>query len=396
MKNPLTSFMILVILLMISSLSCTQVERNPYWGDGIEKFEVQEVFTGERFPNVAVAMDGTVIATWGRDKYLIRRSEDGGDSWGPVIEVADMPGPRGFHGGGVTVDETSGAIFVFIDKDVDLLESDREKRKEEGGQSVNVYKSTDNGRTWQKDEIQIFPDIKGNIPSMHINERGITLKYGKHAGRLIRAARELEGSNHRDNWPNHYTNAIYSDDGGKTWYTSDPFPAYGTGEAAIEELSDGRLYYNSRRHWAPEGENARRRWIAWSYDGGETWEDLSVSDELPDGDHNRDYGLMGGLVRLPVENNDILIFSNIDSPEGRTHGTVWASFDGGETWPVKRLVEEGGFAYSSMAAGRSGTPSEGWIYLMYEGGDPYGYAYMARFNLAWVTGGLDWNEFLHN
>ena len=104
-----------------------------------------------------------------------------------------------------------------------------------------------------------------------------------------------------------------------------------------------------------------------------------------------DYGLMGGLVRLPLENHDILLFSNIESPEGRHHGTVWASFDGGKTWPVKRLVDEGRFAYSSMAAGREGTSSEGMIYLLYEDD---GGGKIARFNLAWVTGGRDWREFL--
>ena len=62
---------------------------------------------------------------------------------------------------------------------------------------------------------------------------------------------------------------------------------------------------------------------------------------------------------------------------------VWASFDGGKTWPVKRLVEKGSFAYSSLSAGRSGTPSEGWIYLQFEGGG----AQIARFNLTWLLEG---------
>lgn len=163
----------------------------------------------------------------------------------------------------------------------------------------------------------------------------------------------------------------------------------------MAELSDGRIYYNSRRHLSTDGLNPRRRHIAWSYDGGATWEDLSVSGELPDGDRNRDYGLMGGLVRLPLEGHDILLFSNIDSPEGRRRGTVWASFDGGKTWPVRRLIEEGPFAYSSMATGRTGTASEGLIYLFYEGGGhPDSAASIARFNLAWVTEGRDWREFL--
>ena len=154
----------------------------------------------------------------------------------------------------------------------------------------------------------------------------------------------------------------------------------------MSELSDGRIYYNSRRHWAPEGVNPRHRWTATSDDGGQTWKDLSICEVLPDGDRARDYGLMAGLVRLPVEGRDILIFSNIESPSGRHHGTVWASFDGGESWPLKRLVFEGPFAYSSLSAGRPGTQSEGHVYLLFEGG-PKGGATMARFNLSWLLEG---------
>lgn len=92
---------------------------------------------------------------------------------------------------------------------------------------------------------------------------------------------------------------------------------------------------------------------------------------------------MAGLTRLPVEGRDVLLYSNADSPSGRRHGTVWASFDGGRTWPMKRLVTEESFAYSSMTAGRPGTTSEGWIYLMYESEG----AKVARFNLSWVLEG---------
>ena len=63
--------------------------------------------------------------------------------------------------------------------------------------------------------------------------------------------------------------------------------------------------------------------------------------------------------------------------------TVWASFDGGKSWPVKRLVFEGPGAYSSLDAGRPGTPSEGWIYLLFESGG----GTMARFNLGWLLKG---------
>ena len=138
-----------------------------------------------------------------------------------------------------------------------------------------------------------------------------------------------------------------------------------------------------RRHWAPEGENPRRRWTAISEDGGATWKDLQFCQALPDGPQNTNYGCMGGLVRLPIKDQDILLYSNCDSPDGRNRGTVWVSFDGGKTWPLKRLVDQGAFAYSSITAGRPNTKSEGWVYLMYESGG----AKVARFNLSWLLDG---------
>ncbi len=184
-------------------------------------------------------------------------------------------------------------------------------------------------------------------------------------------------------------------------YTSERFPN-------VVVAMDGSVIAT----WGTSGFQVRR-----SEDGGITWEDLSVSDVLPDGPQHHDYGLMGGLVRLPVDGHDILLFSMVDVPAAypgqevswteRTHkrerGTIWASFDGGKTWPVKRLVTEGSFAYSSLAAGRAGTPSEGLIYLLYEGrsinmeGEHLGRfdsGHLVRFNLAWVTEGRDWKEFL--
>jgi len=325
---------------------------------GSSRFEMQELFTGGRFPNVVVATDGTVVATWGKESFRVRRSEDGVRTWEPEVIIAKT----GIQGGGATVDERRGDLFVFVE--------DRHPPA-----PLTVYRSTDHGKTWKVHEVVVHADEKGLVPSMHMNETGITLWRGEHAGRLLRPSRSFKGGQ--------YSNAIYSDDGGKTWHPSAPFPALGTGEAALAELLDGRIYYNSRRHKSKDGLNPRRRHIAYSDDGGETWKNLSVSPILPDGDQIRDYGLMGGLVRLPVRGRDILLFSNIESPKGRRNGVVWGSFDGGKTWPVKRVADEGHFAYSSLAAGRPQTPSEGWIYLQYESGG----AKIARFNLTWLLEG---------
>lgn len=332
-------------------------------------FDESKLFDDERFPCVVVALDGTVIATWGTSRIVARRSEDGGASWGEPVAIADP----GFQGGGTLVDEGSGDVLAFV----------------EAGHppaALTQYRSRDAGKTWTAEEVTVLPNSLGHVPSMHMNDSGITLRRGEHSGRLLRPTRWYGEGNDRAFWSQHYTNAMFSDDGGKTWQASEPFPEFGTGEATLAELSDGRVYYNSRVHWQERPKNTRRR-CAFSEDGGATWQDWALVEVLPDGRQDRSYGCMGGLARLPIEGRDVLVFSNLDTPSPkRERVTVWASFDGGATWPVKRLVREGPSAYSSLAAGRPGTPSAGWIYLQYEGGAKGG-GHVARFNLAWLLDG---------
>jgi sialidase-1 len=269
------------------------------------------------------------------------------------------------------VDENTGDILVFTEE-------------QHPPAPLHVFRSTDHGKTWTRQEVVIHPDEKGNVPSMCMNERGITLRHGEHAGRLLRPTRSYGRRQRPQYWPQHYTNAIYSDDGGKTWHTSAPFPALGTGEATLAELSDGRIYYNSRRHLSTDGLNPRRRHIAHSDDGGADLEGPVRQRRAarrrpgprlrPDG---RPGPPAGPRARHPgVQQHRVA--------QGRHNGTVWASFDGGKTWPVKRLVEKGSFAYSSLAAGRPARRAKAGSTCCTKAA---GGGRIARFNLAWLLEG---------
>ncbi len=333
---------------------------------------------------VLTAPDGTVLAFRSPGGGEVCRSHDGGTTWDEPMAI-DASGDAGkANGGNAMVDETTGDLLYVCP------------------QESWLYRSGDSGASWVREDITVLPDRLGLVPGIEgagAMQCGITLAFGEHRGRLVSPARIMGPKNSNDvAWrPYHYSTAITSDDHGKTWQTSNPFPVLGTGEAAIAERSDGTLLYNSREHMS-----RGNRFFATSYDGGSLWIEARRSEDLPDGPRGTSYGLMGGMLRLPIAGRDILLYSNSDTDAGampaetgasiaggREKITVWASFDGGASWPVKRLISDGPSAYSNLGVGRSGTPSEGRIFVIFEGGPKGSHAavQVASFNLAWLLDG---------
>ena len=348
--------------------------------DGEPFFQVwdEEVLTGQ----VAVAMDGSVLifknksSKTDEEKYIsVKRSVDGGQTWAEEKKVGDMvkvdgdmsddgryPNNNWAGLGNVVVDEITGDIMVFLT----TLKT-----------AQKLYRSKDHGKTWKIEETTIRPGKDGWMPATNgACDPGVTIKHGSKKGRLLMPARVfpeyLNKGKGRKRYNDLYAMALYSDDRGKTWNSSAPFPIAGTGESGLVELTSGRIYHNSRTHMRP----GNRR-IAFSDDAGETWYGEHEDDELFDGPPDV-YGCKAALLRLPYENKDILLFSSPGNRETRTDINVWASFDGGQTWPVNKLIKSGPGNYTWMAAGRKGTPSEGMVYLL------AGKDWMARFNMAWL------------
>ena len=130
------------------------------------------------------------------------------------------------------------------------------------------------------------------------------------------------GDNAQEFWAYNYNTAIYSDDRGKTWQVAEPVQS-GTGEGTLAELTDGRIYYNSRCHMAVDA----RRLVAWSHDGGHRWVDWQVCDTLREVGEpfyykygsKPSYGCNAGLVRVPLEatnGRDVLLYCAPDNPGG--------------------------------------------------------------------------------
>ncbi|HRR34309.1 MAG TPA: sialidase family protein [Kiritimatiellia bacterium] len=335
---------------------------------------------------VVAARDGVMVAFQSTGAGKCRRSRDGGVTWDAEI----MIDPEAVCGRAL-VDESTGDL-LYVNPGAGWL-----------------FRSRDNGLTWTRHATEVKPDGFGLAPKasgVGAMQAGITLAFGPKKGRLLMPAR-IFGPKHSNDvaWrPYHYSTALYSDDGGQVWQTSKPFPVLGTGEATLAELSDGSILYNSREHMS-----RGNRFFAWSHDGGDLWIGASRSPDLPDGVRGSSYGCMGGMIRLPVKGRDILLYSNLDSDSGemprrvgasndrgRERVTVWASFDGGRSWPVKRLVYDGPSAYSNLGTGRAGTPSQGRIFLLFEGGSGghYEAVNVFTFNLSWLLDGRDVSKYL--
>ena len=338
----------------------------------------EEVLTGQ----VVVAMDGSVLvlknisSKTNDTRYIsVKRSVDGGKTWAEEKKVGDMvkvdgdmsddgryPNNNWAGLGNVMVDEVTGDIMVFLT----TLKT-----------AQKLYRSTDHGKTWKIEDTTIRPGKDGWVPATNgACDPGVTIKFGSKKGRLLMPARVfpeyLNKGKGRKRFNDLYAMALYSDDRGKTWNSSAPFPIAGTGESGLVELKGGRIYHNSRTHI-----RSGNRRIAFSEDSGETWYGEHEDDELFDGPPDV-YGCKAGLLRLPYKDKDILLFSSPGNRETRTDINVWVSYDGGQTWPVNKLIKTGPGNYTWMAAGRNGTPSEGMIYLL------AGKDWMARFNLAWL------------
>ena len=245
---------------------------------------------------------------------------------------------------------------------------------------LQLIQSHDSGRTWS-DPVDLNPQVKaewmrfvGAGPGT-----GIQIQEGPCKGRLL--------------FPVYYTNqhmiassgAIYSDDHGKTWHMGASAndgrlfdgtaldaqtatdPRSNLGECQVTELPGGRLKIYLRNGYGPHTLSA------YSDDGGESWHHFHETN-LPDPQ------CQSHVLKVKHNGQAIWLFSNPANSTARVQGVVRVSFDGGETWPVSRLVEPGEFAYSCMTQ-----LPDGQIGLIYEGRD-VSLRFM-KFPLEWLLDG---------
>lgn len=358
-----------------------------------------------RIPAIALAPNGDLLASYdyrpknGRmnggdspneNSIMQRRSTDNGKTWQPETVIArgivgsNIAGSRGYSDPSYVVDHESGTIFNFhVYSQVAGVFANRpaytftpEGKVDENSKhamNLGLSVSTDNGHSWTQRVItdQVLGEKAKDLQSCFATSGAGTQKMtAPNKGRLLQQMACVPKSG------GIVAYTIYSDDHGKTWKSGNPTPAVVEGkkfdENKVTELSDRSLILISR------SQAGGGRIICTSTDSGENWKDCHVSNDLADENNNAQAIRAFPNAKPGTLRSQVLLFSGTDN--GRKNGYVWASFDNGKTWPVKKQFKTGGTGYTTMTVQKDGN-----IGLLMEpnGGGWQDIAHLS-FNLRWL------------
>lgn len=328
-----------------------ELEDPPDQPDSVVVFEVgTDTYPNIRIPSILSLQDGTLLAfaegRYGGDHakndMILKRSTDGGTTWGAMQVLDDQGGtslndPMSVE---VRTGPHAGRVFLFYMSFPEGCHTGCVPIGYGSNSSRNwLMYSDDSGVTWSAPQ-DITEDARP--PSSNFSGSpgcGIQLRHGENAGRLVVPFRKGPSGSMQ-------IYMLYSDDGGDTWrrgVAASNGTSGGTGdEVSIAELDDGTILLNARGH------NGAPKWrkTARSSDGGLTWTPLE-----------NDEGLMtphcAASIVLFNDTNDgfstsRLYYAGPHSTCCRSNGSVLISYDGGLTWPHVKSVVPSGFAYSQL------------------------------------------------
>ncbi|NWK55469.1 exo-alpha-sialidase [Verrucomicrobiaceae bacterium N1E253] len=339
-----------------------------------------------RIPTITRSQDGTLLAfaegrfirdDHGRNDIVLKRSADGGKTWGELQVIhADQslvmvnPSP-------VTLD--SGRILLFYETfphGYHARVGRHHKMMDDGfglhTQKLLVRASDDDGKSWSKAvELQKTSRKDKNIISSGSPANAIQLQKGKHKGRIVLPMFLTEKINDKSRtWKNA---VLYSDDMARSWKRSAYVPVETTetgNECLIAEIGDGHILMNAR------SQKSKHRLTSISKDGGASWSPFAYSQELK----NRPCNC--GLVRFPVGDSASLFFSYNNSLSKRANGHIAMSKDDGTSWPINKQVIPGLFGYSQLVPCDETTL--GMIYEPFESVKEEWSIYFLRIPLEWM------------
>ncbi|WP_030657070.1 MULTISPECIES: sialidase family protein [Streptomyces] len=321
-----------------------------------------------RVPAVVRTGPGTVLAfaegrrdgagDTGDIDVVLRRSTDGGCTWGPLTVVAAGRGHTRGNPAPVVDPRTGAVVLVSCANGGTVTEAQimRGEVTPRQGRRVFVQRSRDDGRHFTAPR-----DITAQVarPDWRWYATGpghaVALTRGPHSpaggppGRLLipanLSAAPPAGSRDTGQEAKYYGgHALYSDDSGRTWHLGFVDEGYdgvtNANETSAAQLPDGRVYFSSRDQ---KGSAPGNRLDTYSGDGGRTLD--------------RPYAVQPALNAVPVVQGSVLqprgpgaplLFSAPSVPTARRALALWASTDAGRTFRRLLTLSDHRAAYSDL------------------------------------------------
>ena len=307
--------------------------------DGYPAFRIPALIATKRGTLLAFAEGRASLRDHAENDIVLKRSRDGGKTWGP-LQLVHEDGANSLGNPTVVILRETGRALLMYQRYAKGFDEHKAEPGLDGPRICRTFTqySDDDGATWSK-PVDVTAQVKRpmEVTSTATGPGiGIQLTRGKYAGRILMPFNQ--GPYGR--WKVY---AVFSDDGGQSWRYGETAPEDAPGfanEVQFVELDDGSVMLNARN----QGGGLKLRKVSISRDGGHNWSttrhDATLIEPV----------CQASILRHPGGAKDVLLFSNPASQTARTNGTVRLSRDEGKTWPVSRVVYPGGFAYSCLAS----------------------------------------------
>ncbi len=301
-----------------------------------------------RIPAIVSMPDGTLLAfaeARRRDRHdsgdidlVLRRSADGGRTWGQMTVVWDDGENTCGNPAPAVLDNGSVVLLATWNRGEDR-EPEIERGESLDTRRVFVMRSGNAGANWSAPE-EITTDVKREGWTWYATGpcHAIVKRLPPHGGRIV------VPSNHKrlsiDGEVESLSQLLYSDDNGATWNLG-AISQPGGNESTVAELSDGSLMLNMRRFRRGD---TLRMWAV-SRDGGAAWADGGEDSALVE---PRCQASLLNITDREGRPTSTLLFSNPHDARARKNLSLGVSRDDGATWSRFVTVCPGPSAYSDL------------------------------------------------
>jgi sialidase-1 len=344
MKRILIALILALPLSIIETLASnpkTEIFRSEVYHKGMAGY------SSFRIPAIVRTKDDILLAfaearkdgggDSGNIDLVVRRSEDGGRTWGDIITVWD-DGANTCGNPAPVVEYNSGRVLLLMtwnhgqDSEHAIM-----YRQSQDSRRVFICYSDDEGESWCTPR-EITSSTKRDNWAWYATGpcHAIQLLNKPHRDRIVIPCNH---SVYEDGKSAYHSHLILSDDGGESWRIGGIM--LGGNESTVAESADGSIVHNAR--WQ-SGDDRFARHFTISNDGGQTSgqvvRDANLIEPVCQG------SMISYVYNRKLSNK--MLFSNPASTKSRESLRLRLSRDGGRSWSDGVMIEPGKAAYSDL------------------------------------------------